>query len=582
MKIGTILTLITASFLATSQAQAQNPHYQDNWTGGTGTWNATNTNWSSDAGNVYFNSNDRTTIAAPYFNGAGGTVTVDNSAGTLYNGLMQFNTGNWTLQGGDINSISTDYQALVVQMNSSSGNVTINNTINIVPNPTNGGSVFVNYAPGTTMTLGNINISNIAMAAPYNPNPSSSQTPILQSAPGAKIVFNGNYTTDPGLSGGMVIGQYGYGAYFTGTVAINGSLNGATLNSGKQFDFASGTLIFGTSNTGAGQMTFVGNDDFEQSNNYAFPLNQGAVRSLLTSGAQTITNGIGDQGSGGDEIGGSTADVSTFTNYVNVGGSTMDFTAATGGRVNFNGPVNGSIAGGLVKKGAGTVVLNSANNYDLQNPLNDYAQGTVAGDVQQGRLLINNTSGSAFGNQLTATVNVEAGATLGGSGISAQKVVVAGGGFIAPGDAGQSNLGIAASVATLHLTGGLTMEDGATLAFKIAADGASNDMLDLGAGALTLNGTTNVAFTALGTVNVWTPTDANYYTLATGTGTWTSSPTFDISAPTGYVVDHEIYNAGTHTFEVDFKEVPEPSTYALMIGGLAFLAFCVRRKNRTV
>ena len=52
--------------------------------------------------------------------------------------------------------------------------------------------------------------------------------------------------------------------------------------------------------------------------------------------------------------------------------------------------------------------------------------------------------------------------------------------------------------------------------------------------------------------------------------------------PAGLVVDHEIYNASSHTFEVDFKEVPEPSTYALMIGGLAFLGYCVRRKNRMV
>jgi hypothetical protein len=31
--------------------------------------------------------------------------------------------------------------------------------------------------------------------------------------------------------------------------------------------------------------------------------------------------------------------------------------------------------------------------------------------------------------------------------------------------------------------------------------------------------------------------------------------------------------------DIVVREVPEPSTYALMLGGLAFLGFCIRRKT---
>ena len=223
----------------------------------------------------------------------------------------------------------------------------------------------------------------------------------------------------------------------------------------------------------------------------------------------------------------------------------------------------------------GTVVLSSPTG----NTFTSY-NATIAFEAMAGTTLITNTSGSAFGNSTSKLVQVDAGAKLGGSGISTEAVTVVGGGIIAPGDSG-ADLGTA-SVATLHLVGGLTMASGSTMAFKIAADGASNDMIDLGTAALTLNGPVNVGFTALGIVNVWTPGNSNFYSLLTGSGTWTTSPTFDISAPAGYVVDHEVYDASSHTFEVDFKAVPEPSTYALMIGGLAFLGYCVRRKNRMV
>ena len=104
-------------------------------------------------------------------------------------------------------------------MNPGTGNVTINNTIDIAPNPTNGGSVFYDQSVGTTLTLNNINISSVPQSgtdgngntytnqsAPFqfnhggtNVSTINTQTPLLFAANGTTIEVDGNYTTDTGL-----------------------------------------------------------------------------------------------------------------------------------------------------------------------------------------------------------------------------------------------------------------------------------------------------------------------------------------------------------------------------------------------
>jgi hypothetical protein len=66
----------------------------------------------------------------------------------------------------------------------------------------------------------------------------------------------------------------------------------------------------------------------------------------------------------------------------------------------------------------------------------------------------------------------------------------------------------------------------------------------------------------------------------------TGSPTFTFNVPTGYALDPDYGRGGTvgyifsrtGTLSVQFIAVPEPSSYAMMLGGLALLAFCLRRK----
>jgi hypothetical protein len=579
---GLFLVLIaTGVFGCSTAARAQ--HFGDYWDGGSGTWNTTNTNW--DGTNVYYNSNNRTDIATPVFSGAGGTVTVDESGGALYNGIMIFNSGNWTFNGDVINSISTDYQAQAVLMNPGSGNVTINNTINLAPNPTNGGSYFEDFAPGTTMTLGNINISSVPQSgtdgngntytnqsAPFqfnhggtNVSTVNSQTPVLFATNGTTIVVNGNYTTDAGLYGGMLVGNYGDASMETGTSIFKGAFDENT-NGGKLFDFGSGNIILDTSATGYttasgtvySPMVFVG-------------AGANLPQTLLTEGAQTIRNGIYNQGASNAIIGGSDASASTFSGYINAGGSggELDLRAAANGTVTFSGQIDGN-NGATTKDGAGTVILSHATG----NTWTTYIPDTF--EMKAGTTIITNTSGDAFGNGAASNsvgavfAQVDSGAKLAGTGRTAIQVQ-------AQGPTSEIAAGLPGQVGKLTLAGGLSAENGITMDFTL--DGTNpNSVIDLAGSILQLNGNMTFNFTNIGGA-LALGTD---YTIVTGINVNSdvfsgADDTYTFNAPAGYTVDASIFpvynsdggNNGTLT--VRFEAVPEPSAYAMMGLGLLTL-----------
>jgi hypothetical protein len=317
-----------------------------------------------------------------------------------------------------------------------------------------------------------------------------------------------------------------------------------------------------------------------------------------------------------------TADLSTiggsFTQYV----SGMTLSAVDGGRLVLNGDVGGYFSnsittsagtynepgsGTLVKTGAGTVVFANVNGNDYQ--IGGQISGPVVADIQQGTLLVNNSQGYGLGTS-TGTINVEKGATFGGSNLlSGNQTIVSEdkGSIIAPGDAGQASLGIAPTMGTMTIAGSLvtasntnSANDGLTLDFKLNGDsdggvgdnapGVNNDYLIVN--NMTLNGTITINLTAVGSAPLQTGY-GNYYILMQGGGTWSGDPTFIINAPAGYALDNTygeydengnqlgyLYdNTSENILIVQLVAVPEPSTYALMgLGLLALVAFRPARK----
>ena len=181
--------------------------------------------------------------------------------------------------------------------------------------------------------------------------------------------------------------------------------------------------------------------------------------------------------------------------------------ALTTGALNSSTTVSGTISGvggSLVKVGSGTLSLTGANTY---------TGGTT---IAAGTLAVNNASGSATG---TGAVQVQAGATLAGSGSIAGAVTVAKGGVLSAGNAGAGTLTL----------GSLSLAAGSVLNYQLGqagvAGGALNDLINVN-GNLQLDGTLNVSETAGGKFG------AGLYRLINYTGTLTDNGLDIGTAPT--------------------------------------------------
>jgi hypothetical protein len=554
-----IATVLVAMLACAGPAWANDTESYD---GGTGQWDAGQTSDWNQGVWATSSADSSSTVNIAAFTGTGGTVTVNDSTagGAVGADFLYFNNSSATSNTpyditGDTITLNADPgTAYLADIDPSFQNSAIVSApIEIAENVNNETSYINNGNAVGTMTFGDINFG----PAIGGTTTRTDQQLAVDGAAGSTTILNGTISTSTGIVSGMAFGEFGGSS--AATYEISGKLAYA-LRSNKAFDFVEGTLLLGTSNLGTGDLAFIG-DGYS------------ANRSLLTSGAQTITNSIYNQGSGIDTIGGSTADLSTFTNTISTGGSTMTVTAANGGRVVFDGSIgsssNDSIAGGLVTTGQGTVVLNSTggNTYNLNDPRNNQAAGNQSADLHAKLTLVNNAANtSAFGNG-TGGVTLEAGAGLGGTGTVTQLVTAASTSLITAGDPGQSSLGIDPSTGTLHLTGGLTATTGLTMAFKL--EQGEDDSIDLGQGPLTLGGNVTLDFTSLdGFVNTSSP-----YQVLIGEGDWSGvadDTNFIVDGPAGYSGMAMLTFGPVNELNVSFTATPEPSTYAML--GLGLLA----------
>ncbi len=305
--------------------------------------------------------------------------------------------------------------------------------------------------------------------------------------------------------------------------------------------------------------------------------NEGSVRTTLSlNDSETIGSLAGGGATGGNVIlNGNTLTVGgndSSTSYGGViagsaTGATQVVSLGTGspytpaGYIYAPEPVLG--AGSLVKTGAGTLTLTGANLY------------SEATTISAGAVLANNTSGSATG---TSAVQVQAGASLGGSGAIGGVTTVQADGTLSPGgDANTSGFGLA----SLHFEGDLHLQADATLLWQFLNAGTPGQDYDSMTG-------TNLILPEMGTVHLeimgldghtlnagdsFTLFDGDVYhdttLLSLGTDI---TDLFQIHDNTGWWGTWEV-TAGS----LVLTAVPEPATWLLLV---ILLTFCGLRPRR--
>jgi autotransporter-associated beta strand protein len=301
---------------------------------------------------------------------------------------------------------------------------------------------------------------------------------------------------------------------YTGATRILTATNGV-LRIGKDDALPTGTaLIFGGTQGSDGSFDLNGNDQtiasLSSTNNTATgpTANRGYIGGVVNNTPSLATLTI--DGSAVTKYDGSIGSPpSAVTLRTNAAGATQTLTfdanlpnASSNVRLQFAGT------------NKGTLVLTNANNVNVPNVNNDpppadqaifannyagsdYTGGTI---INGGRLVAANTVGSVTG---AGTVTVGAGGTLasagGNLGVIAGHVTSSGtitpgvqlptglGGTALPASATGTNFG------TMTLNGGLTLQSGANVNFKVAAGANANDKITLGGATdpdiLTLPGT---------------------------------------------------------------------------------------------
>lgn len=190
--------------------------------------------------------------------------------------------------------------------------------------------------------------------------------------------------------------------------------------------------------------------------------------------------------------------------------------------------ISGAITGGaasnaLAKTGLGTLELTASNSY---------TGGTL---VSAGTLLINNTTGSGTG---TGIVNVASGARIGGDGtIGGSLSLTSGAQFV-------FTLG-----QTLDVTGPVTLADSFGIASLVNADGSA--------------------------IN-WASVTDGTYTLIGNTSDFSNISNFGLANAASIGGGRSAY---FQNGSLQLVVVPEPGTFALLLGGLAVIGLAARRRR---
>jgi hypothetical protein len=583
---------------------------------------------NSSVQSITFGSNINTSLDlvngyAPLYGNTGGE-TLTLTGGGLSNQSTSTSSYIFNEGGSYYSSFGVHYSAgssIIFNNSASSGNVSIYNS----SGQNNNGYGYGGGASITFNSSSNAGSSYIDNYGAGYSDPSSN----------ASITFNNNSSASSSFivnSGGSGSGAAGAYTFFensatAGSATIYNQGGSGTNAGGGHTDFYStstaGSATFyanaGSSGGYGGYMNFNDSSSAGTStitNNggaVAFNSSSTAAQSTLKASAGTIYFEGSSSGGTARLVGqGGAFDISAETGSgisvgsiegsgnLNLGSKNLAFgslnTTTSVSAVIADGGASGGTGGSITKQGTGTTTLTAANSY---------TGGTT---VSSGALLLGNgTNGSATG---TGSLTVAAGATIGGVGTSnSSKFSINGNVIVGNGTDVTSQMTLTATLASTIT--------GANLVFNLGSGvtkGESN-VLNLGATPVTFSNTTlklNLqgasiipADTAYTLITTSGPINAAAYGLTVGangqitgglsisgtggfgtgfTGGFLASPNTSASSDfSGAGYTGGFYN-GSYLFisgdNIDVMVVPEPSTWALLLGGLVIFVVLGRSGAR--
>ncbi|MCL2761012.1 MAG: autotransporter-associated beta strand repeat-containing protein, partial [Desulfuromonadales bacterium] len=300
--------------------------------GGSGTWTAdlSSTNWTNMAGTTN-SSYAQGSLAV--FEGAPGTVTVDNSANQVISGGMDFVTSGYIITGDPITLAETETGTGATEVNVGDGTPTSSSTIATINSVLQGTTKLEKEDYGTLI-----------------------------------LTADNTYTGGTAIDAGTL--QLGDGV----SSATNGSIIGNVTNNGTlAFDPASGTIITNSgviSGTGDVNQIGAGTALLTGVNIYIGTTNIDAgTLALSGTGSIALSSGVADDGT--FDISGTTSGASITTlsgsGTVNLGAQTLTLTAAND---TFSGSISDGGAGGGLTLNGGAETLTSTSSYSGNTAIN--------------------------------------------------------------------------------------------------------------------------------------------------------------------------------------------------------------------
>jgi autotransporter-associated beta strand protein len=382
------------------------------------------------------------------------------------------------------------------------------------------------------------------------------------------------------------------------------------LNFGGTSTQLTGTGSLTLANSGASSMVGV---RFGTANYVQTDVTVGSGVAVSFSAAQAFTNNGGLTVDSGGRFslssGGNTAASQTLAYLAGAGTITKDANPSyvNGATLTIDGSVKNTDAtfSGVIQDGTGTVssgarvsITKTGGTKQVFSGDNTYTGQTL---VSGGSLYVNGThiesatvSGVGYNGASAGHYQVASGATLGGSGriagfnatTNANMVLVQAGGFLAPG--GDSALG------TMVLDGGnitgttarvLNMASGAKFDFTLSGNGGSPDQLafwNFASGDLLLNSNAvDLSLSGPQTAGTYTVSlfkffsDAGVSVVSSGIASGLTIGTLGAGIESASIT----YNASSIDLTYTVAAIPEPATYAVLLGALALCCAGLRRRS---